>query len=238
VVKVLNAHREKLPSVSSDSHLSAKEPRTDRAKALSTLSAVSRGHATRVGSILKEYSQVIIHLGSWDNYKNAPVLSLSPEISLTAASTLSPLSCFSIGITSNNGDTSNYVIQLPMAEDMTNNPLIFSTVDPSQFKLTFNLFYVAPDMKYTNGEKKVLLGSGIALPMCLKQCLGPEHESLIRDYTIPILEKKTLKYIAAVTFSFLIAMPLSHSETLPIATDQLWNVGGPTKVIGHRGIIS
>jgi hypothetical protein len=166
------------------------------------------------------------------------VLSPSPDTSLTSPSASNPMACFSICISSNNEDALSNTIQLPIAEDITNLPIIFSTSNPSQFKLTFDLFCSASDSKHTNGEKGVLLGSGVALPIHLKQCLGSERESLIRSYTVPILKKETLEYIAAVTFSFLIAMPLSHNKIHPIATDNLWNAGGPTKVIGHRGVVS
>jgi glycerophosphodiester phosphodiesterase len=236
IAEMLKSHNEKSPSVLNDGYAAANESKTEGAGRPSPTPVVPRGHTARASSVLQNESQIIVHLGSWDRNKNTPVLILTPEASLAAASASYPMSCFSIGVSITGGTGSNYVVRLPLVEDTTNIPLIFSTMDPSQFKLVFDLYCSSSDTSYTNDEKKVLLGSGIALPMCLQQSLGPERESLIRDYTIPILERKTLKYIAAVTFSFLVASPFSHRETLPIATHALWNVGGPTKVIGHRGI--
>ena len=126
---------------------------------------------------------------------------------------------------------SSQVVQLPMLQDMTNEPYLFTTKDPGKVKLVFNIFRVT---NYS-GRGSPLIGSGIALLHSLKEVLTSKHESLIRDYTIPILEKATLKPIGSLTFSFMIVTPFSHLAVPPIATCGFWKKQGPTQVVGHRG---
>jgi hypothetical protein len=46
-----------------------------------------------------------------------------------------------------------------------------------------------------------------------------------------------LEYIGAVTFSLIISTPLVLPNTPPINTEELWFENGPSKVVGHRGIV-
>lgn len=172
-------------------------------------------------------SQVLVNLGSYASNKSVKAVDLSPYISLESST---PETGYSITISAIGATGPSYVTQLPILEDMTHMPRLFSTPNPSEVKL---VFYISRATPYT--EKGVLIGSGVALLENLKQGLGSKRESLMRDYTIPILEKDSLKFIGTVTFSFVIITPSPQPQLPAIATEKLWNKEGPTKIVGHRG---
>lgn len=126
---------------------------------------------------------------------------------------------------------SKQVIQLPMLEDMTNAPWVFRANDLGNVKIVFDVFRIT---NYS-GRDNAFVGSGVALLHSLKEALRLKHESLKRDYTVPILEKATLKLIGSVTFSVLVATPFPHPTVNPIATRGFWKNEGPIQVVGHRG---
>jgi glycerophosphodiester phosphodiesterase len=188
-----------------------------------------RGQPRRSISIAS--SQVIVNLGSLNTRKTAPAVYLTPQL-FHDPSALYPESWFSLGISAVDAAGPNPIIQLPVLEDTSNIPWIFTTKDASKAKLVFNLYRA--NSEAPNGRQ--LIGSGIALLGSLGQGLGKTRSSLNIDYTIPILSKESLDYIGAVTFTFIVSTPLVLQDTLPIVTEELWHENGPTKVVGHRGL--
>jgi glycerophosphodiester phosphodiesterase len=177
-------------------------------------------------------SQVLVNLGSYASNKSVKAVDLSPYISLDS-STSHPETGYSITISAIGAMGPSHVVQLPILENMTNIPRLFSAPNLSEAKIVFHVFRATSET-----DKDVLVGSGIALLENLKQGLGSKRESLMRDYTIPILEKDTLKFMGTVTFNFVIITPLPQPDLPSIATEKLWNQEGPTKIVGHRGNLS
>ncbi|KAH0562731.1 hypothetical protein GP486_002608 [Trichoglossum hirsutum] len=178
-------------------------------------------------------SQIFVNLGSLDSNKDVVAVDLSPYLSLDVCASRPELG-FSVEICAIGASGLGHAVQLPILEDMTNEPWVFSASDLSEVKLVFNILRAATD---TDGEN-ILIGSGIALLESLRQGLGPKRESLIRDFAIPILGKDTLKFLGTVTFNFVIVTPFSYpyTSTLPATTHGSWGEAGPTKVVGHRGL--
>jgi glycerophosphodiester phosphodiesterase len=172
-------------------------------------------------------SQILVNLRSFDSHKDVIAVDLSQYLSPNDY-TIHPETGFSVEISAIGASGTSLVMQLPILEDMTNNPWFFSTKDPSKVKLVFNILRGITDAD--RGDQMTLVGSGIALLESIKQGLGSKRESLIRDYSTPILEKDTLKFIGTVSFSCVIVTPFSHPEITPPATDDLWNEDRPTKV--------
>lgn len=127
--------------------------------------------------------------------------------------------------------TSAYTIDLPMLGKMTNKPLQFATEDPDNVNLVFEIFRSSS----TSHKGIEIIGTGIALLKSLRQVLGPKRESLIRDYTIPILENGSMTYIGAVTFSILVVTPFQCPYPPPRASPGFWKKDGSTQIVGHRG---
>ena len=174
--------------------------------------------------------QVLVNLGPLDTYKRVTAVDLGPYV---APDIYNPQceSDFEVEIRALDTDQSSGIIQLPVLADMTNKPWRFLTDDAKDVKLAFNIFQAD---SVPNKEKQ-LIGSAIALLGNLKLGLGSKRESLIRDFTIPILHKDTLNFIGTITFYFVVITPFPH-PTAGIANDILEDES--TRIIGHRGNFS
>ncbi|KAL8866928.1 MAG: hypothetical protein Q9174_005992, partial [Haloplaca sp. 1 TL-2023] len=123
---------------------------------------------------------------------------------------------------------------LPTLQDLTNEPIIFSSTRPIDASIVLRLFR----MTDYGIQTRDLLGSGVAILKTIHQCLGSKHDTLIRDHTIPILAKDTLKVIASVVCNFMIVTPFTNTQELPphlSDTCGFWRQGGQTTIVGHRG---
>lgn len=122
-------------------------------------------------------------------------------------------------------------IRLPILEDTINDPWCFTTDNPEKVKFILSIVRVNKH----EDDSNVLVASGVAVLKDLKQGFSPKHESLDRDYTIPLLHKGTLEWAGTVTFSFLTITPLPF-QSVPLEAKQgFWKSNASTKVVGHRG---
>ena len=178
-----------------------------------------------------QFSQIYIHLGPLDTYKPITAVNLSPYVYPDIYNPQREAD-FQVEIRAIGGNQSSHVVQLPILEDMANKPWRFLTENARDFKLAFNIFLA----NTTTHERGPLIGSAVALLGSLKQGLGSKRESLIRDFTIPILQKNTLNFIGTVTFYFLVITPFPHPSPPPeLALElNLRRDDSPT-IIGHRG---
>ena len=122
-------------------------------------------------------------------------------------------------------------IELPMAKNLINKPFQFLVEDPDTTNLAFEIFR----KDYQSGESIEVIGTAIALLKSLRQGLAPNRESLIRDFTVPILENGSMNYIGSVTFSVLLVTPFRSPTAPPRASSGFWKKDGSTQVVGHRG---
>ena len=174
--------------------------------------------------------QVLVNLGLLDTYKRVTAVDLGPYVA-PAIYTPQREADFEVEIRALNTDQSSGIIQLPVLADLTNKPWRFLTDDAKDIKLAFNIFQA----ESVPNKEKQLIGSAIALLGNLKLGLGSKRESLIRDFTIPILHKDTLNFIGTITFYLIIITPFPH-PTAGIANDILEDES--TRIIGHRGNLS
>ena len=94
---------------------------------------------------------------------------------------------FYLGVRALSGNQASNSVQLPIPEHMANKPWRFVTDNAKDFKLAFNIYH----SKTSAHKENSLIGTAVALLDSLKQGLGPARESLIRNFTIPILHKDT-----------------------------------------------
>lgn len=127
--------------------------------------------------------------------------------------------------------TSAYCIELPMLGNKINKPLQFATDDPDNVNLKFQIFRSSS----TSDENVQFIGTGIPLLKSIRQGLAPKRESLMRDYTIPILENGSMTYMGSVTFSALVVTPFRPPNPPPRASPGFWQKDGSTQIVGHRG---
>lgn len=190
----------------------------------------SRGQPCRTSST-KE-SHIVVNLGSLDLSDTTPAVRLSSHL-IENPSIMHPESLFALGVSIVGRASPSHIIPLPLLEDATNIPWIFTTTDLTDTKLAFEILRNEP----VATEGRELIGRGMTLLGSSKRSPHTKRESLNRNYTVPILSTATLEYIGAVTFSFIISTPLVLPNTPPINTEELWFENGPSKVVGHRGIV-
>ncbi|KAL9609892.1 MAG: hypothetical protein Q9167_005363 [Letrouitia subvulpina] len=122
-------------------------------------------------------------------------------------------------------------IQLPIVGNMVNKPLTLSTEDPENIILVFQIYRRSS----TQNENVQLLGIATALLKSLQGGLAPNHESITRHYTIPVIQNGKMTCIGSMTFSVLLVTPFHFKASLPKASRGFWRVKGPYPVVGHRG---
>lgn len=176
-------------------------------------------------------SQIYVNLGALDTYEPVTAVDMSPYVRPDLYDQQREAD-FRVEVRAIDGDQARYAVQLPILEDMANRPWLLLTDDPKDFKIAFNIYH-----SETSGhDGNLLIGSAVALLDNLKEGLGRARESLVRHFTIPILQKDTLDFIGTVTFYFQIVTPFLHPDFKRVIKQELSfpnNNGLP--IIGHRG---
>jgi glycerophosphodiester phosphodiesterase len=178
--------------------------------------------------LLPGYCHVIINLGAIQKGTMTKALVLNPSSERYSCTG----GCLSLDLAISGGNDTGRTVELPILNDMVNEPFIFPVPDPSKILLAFRLYRA----RSFHAEGRAHMGSGVALLSSLNDCFGTDRESLIRERTVPILEKDTLMVLGTVTFTFLIARPMSPPNisarnTRTFTTSSL-------QLVGHRGISS
>ena len=124
------------------------------------------------------------------------------------------------------------LIRLPILEEVINDPWCYSTKDKDIVTFTLNLI----GLKNQNDINGRIIASGVAELKYLQRGFSVDHESLSRDYTIPLLHEESLKLAGRVTVCFLVVTPLYYLGTPPGSKSGFWKMG--TQVVGHRGAIA
>lgn len=177
-------------------------------------------------------SQIYVNLGALDTYKPVTAVDMSPYVSPDPYDPQREAD-FYVEIRAISDHQATSVIQLPILEDMANKPWRFVTNNPKDFKLAFNIYH----SKTSAHKGNPLIGSAIALLDSLKQGFGPARESLIRNFTIPVLHKETLDLVGTVTFYFLIMDAFPHPDPQQAIKQELsFPSSNGFPIIGHRGI--
>lgn len=179
-------------------------------------------------------SRIFVNFGTLNTREPKAAVNLSPYISRCPYN-LYPEISFSVEISAL-GATGLSEIKLPILNDTTNELCVLLSHDPSAAKIISRIF----EERMDSAGKGVLISTAIALLRHLKECLGSKLESLVEDYTLPILEKDSIEFIGTVTFDCLIVTPYPHphADATLIEPHEIWNPNGPTQVVGHRGMSS
>ncbi|KAL8816265.1 MAG: hypothetical protein Q9223_004698 [Gallowayella weberi] len=184
----------------------------------------------RAKEIDRTQGHILVNLGASNSRKKAPAIDLT-GLPCFGQHGLRRYTGYALEIDVVGGSGSGQLVFLPILEDLTNLPIIFSSQNPGEAKLVFRLFRVQDYRERLEDH----LGSGVAILSTLQHRLATKHETLVRDHTVPILAKDTLDMIGSVTFSFLIVTPLAHSVIPSVATSGFWQDHSGTEIVGHRG---
>ncbi|KAK6357238.1 Glycerophosphocholine phosphodiesterase [Orbilia javanica] len=199
------------------------------------LGDVSRKLSTPYQESPATRSTIFVTLGSFDTKKKAIPVDMyrdSPQVfSKFSSSHLDTK--FALRVRAIGANDLSYNIQLPILDDMTNKPWRFSAKRPFDVKIVFDILQPVCMLD----EEGIVIGSAVGLLKGLQLGDGvvEKRESLVRDFTIPIQETKSLRFLGCITFSVLIVLPFPHSVLKPNVSWDSWSGTGSAMVIGHRG---
>ncbi|CAG8948986.1 hypothetical protein HYFRA_00002114 [Hymenoscyphus fraxineus] len=171
--------------------------------------------------------RIFLNLGTLNTRDPKAILDMTPYLS-RHPHTPYPETGFSISVEASNGIGASGLVSLPLLDDATNYPFVFTVPDPRTTNLVFKVY------EETSAEDRYRhIGSAVGIIESLKCGLGTERESLVRNYTIPILGKESLDFLGTVTFDFLLVRPFPIFGSRSTSSKGIWE-GGGTAVVGHR----
>ncbi|KAI2610668.1 glycerophosphodiester phosphodiesterase GDE1 [Hypoxylon fragiforme] len=177
---------------------------------------------------LKDSSLVMVSLGSMDMRKNIEPVKLD-RVPLAEAHTNQLDTALSVVVSAQGATGEPTIIDLPVHENISTEPILFTTSDASNVRL---LFDIVPTY---SGNEKNKVGRGVALLSSIRPSLGTKRMNLQGDVCVPIMGAN-LEVIGAVNFNFLIITPFSHPKMEVNSQQTYWRKMSSTMVFGHRGL--
>ena len=197
----------------------------------------SNGTTTRAPEPVKTYghryltkeTMILVSLGTMDTRKAVEAVNLD-QILLTDAHATQLDTALSVVVSASGADGEPSIIDLPVQDNISTDPIVFTALDATKVKLRFD---IVPTYAGSNDQ---IVGRGVALLSTIKPNLGSKRISLQGDVSVPIMAANTLEVIGSVNFNFLIITPFTHPN-MTIAEDlTYWKKMTSTMVIGHRGL--
>ncbi|KAM3066135.1 Glycerophosphocholine phosphodiesterase, variant 2 [Clarireedia jacksonii] len=178
---------------------------------------------------LTNESMVLVSLGSMDMRKDTPAVKLE-NIPISEAHSTQLDTALSIVVSAKGAQGEPTIIDLPVQDNISTEPIVFTTPDASKVKIYFDI------VPTYSGSEKHKIGRGVAILSSIKPTIGLKRMNLQGDVSVPIISKETLEDIGCVNFNFLIITPFSHPEMGITAEATYWKELSSTMVIGHRGL--
>lgn len=178
---------------------------------------------------LKDESLVLVSLGSMDMRKVVDAVKLD-RVPLNEAHTTQLDTALSVVVSANGAQGEPTIIDLPVHENISTEPIVFTTKDASKVKL---LFDIVPTY---SGNEKNKIGRGVALLSSVRPSVGSKRMNLQGDVCVPVVSSATLEVIGTVNFNFLVVTPFSHPKMEVTSEQTYWKKLASTMVIGHRGL--
>ncbi|KAJ5246269.1 hypothetical protein N7468_001252 [Penicillium chermesinum] len=178
---------------------------------------------------LTDESMVLISLGTMDPRKPLETVNLD-QIPMENAHATQLDTALSLVVTATGAHGEPEIIDLPVQDNISTEPIVFHTSDPSKVRLMFDL------VPTFSGSKEKIVGRGVALLSSIKPHVGSDRISLKGDSKVPIVAANTLEIIGSVTFNFLIITPFKHPKMSITGKQTYWRTVSNTMVIGHRGL--
>ncbi|KAK3304381.1 Glycerophosphoryl diester phosphodiesterase family-domain-containing protein [Chaetomium strumarium] len=177
---------------------------------------------------LKDESLVLVSLGSMDMRKNVEAVTLD-KVPLTQAHNTQLDTALSIVVSAQGAQGEPTIIDMPVHENISTEPIVFTTADASKVKL---LFDIVPTY---SGNQNNKIGRGVALLSSVRPTIGTKRMNLQGDVCVPIVGSN-LDVIGTVNFNFLVITPFSHPNMEVTSQHTYWKKMTSTMVIGHRGL--
>ncbi|KAL4887507.1 Glycerophosphoryl diester phosphodiesterase family-domain-containing protein [Aspergillus karnatakaensis] len=178
---------------------------------------------------LTDESMILVSLGTMDNRKHVNAVNLD-RIPMENAHATQLDTALSIVVSASGGHGEPEIIDLPVQDNISTEPIVFHTADPSKVRLLFDL------VPTYAGSKDQIVGRGVALLSSVKPTVGSHRINLQGDSTVPIVAANTLEVIGSITFNFLVITPFKHPNMSINREQTYWRSMASTMVIGHRGL--
>lgn len=193
--------------------------------------------ATRVTEPVKTYghryltkeTMILVSLGTMDARKAVEAVNLD-RIPLTDAHSTQLDTALSVVVSASGADGDPAIIDLPVQDNVSTEPIVFTALDATKVKLRFD---IVPTYAGSNDQ---IVGRGVALLSTIKPSMGSKRVTLQGDVAVPIMAANTLEVIGSVNFNFLIITPFTHSNMTIRGDLTYWKKMASTMVIGHRGL--
>ncbi|KKA28844.1 hypothetical protein TD95_000248 [Thielaviopsis punctulata] len=176
---------------------------------------------------LQDESLVLVSLGSMDMRKVVEAVQLD-HVPMASAHNTELDTALSIVVSASGAQGEPTVIDLPAQENISTDPIVFTTKNSSEVKLFFDLVPT-----YSAGQKKI--GRAVALLSSIRPSIGAMRMNLQGDVCVPLVGAN-LDVIGAVNFNFLVITPFSHPNMEITSDKTYWKKMSSTMVIGHRGL--
>ncbi|RDA88495.1 hypothetical protein CP532_6677 [Ophiocordyceps camponoti-leonardi (nom. inval.)] len=177
---------------------------------------------------LTNESLVLVSLGSMDIRKSTDAVNLE-RVPLTEAHNTQLDTALSVVLSANGAQGEPTIIDLPVHEGISTEPVVFTTRDATKVKL---LFDIVPTY---SGSEKNKIGRAVALLSSIKPTLGTQRVNLQGDVCVPIMSSN-LEVMGTVNFNFLVITPFHHANMEVTSRQTYWKKLSSTMVIGHRGL--
>lgn len=177
---------------------------------------------------LTNESLVLVSLGSMDMRKTTEAVSLD-QVPLTEAHNTQLDTALSVVVSANGAQGEPSIIDLPVSENISTEPIVFTTKEFSKVKL---LFDIVPTY---SGSEKNKIGRAVALLSSVKPTIGMQRMNLQGDVCVPIMSS-SLDVIGVVNFNFLVITPFHHPNMEITSRQTYWKKLESTMLIGHRGL--
>ncbi|KAJ6102519.1 hypothetical protein N7486_004946 [Penicillium sp. IBT 16267x] len=178
---------------------------------------------------LTDETMILVSLGTMDMRKPLETVNLD-RIPMEDAHATQLDTTLSLVVSASGAHGEPEVIDLPVQDNISTEPIVFHTTDPSKVRLLFDL------VPTYAGSKDQIVGRGVALLSSIKQTIGSQRINLKGDSTVPIVAANTLEVIGSVTFNFLVITPFKHPKMSVTGNQTYWRSMSSTMVIGHRGL--
>ena len=212
------------PSPPSSTSLLDRKSRTTSSSSLRMPVPVKTfGHRYLTGDTM-----ILVSLGSMDLRKNVQAVSLD-RIPLAEAHLTQLDTALSLVVSASGATGEPSVVDLPVQEHISTEPITFITKDATKVRL---LFDIVPTYA---GTKDRVVGRGVALLSSIKPSIGSKRITLQADVAVPIIAAHHLEVIGLVNFNFLIITPFAHPNMSVTENHTYWKSMTSPMVIGHRG---
>jgi glycerophosphodiester phosphodiesterase len=172
---------------------------------------------------------ILVSLGSMDMRKTVKAVNLD-RIPLANAHSTQLDTALSLVVSASGAKGEPEIIDLPVQDNVSTEPIVFHAMDATKVKLLFDLIPTYA------GSKDQVVGRGVALLSSIKPSVGSNRITLQGDSTVPIIAANTLEVIGSVTFNFLIITPFKHPNMSITENQTYWkSMTSSTMLIGHRG---